>query len=229
MTSRPVVGYVRVSTGKQAESLEAQTAKIRAMALVKDVEVADLLVDTTSAKSLQRPAMRQLLARVDAGQVGTVIIAKLDRLTRSIGDLADLLERFEDEQVALVSVNESLDTRSSAGRLVIHILGSVAQWEREAIGERTRDVLQHKRAKGERVGTLPFGSQLAADGVHLEPAPLEQQLQARITELQRSINTTRASCRAIAERLRAEGYTTRRGTPVPFQTVARVLKMAARR
>jgi site-specific DNA recombinase len=116
------IGYVRVSTDKQADfgvSLEAQTAKIRAMAVVQGTELVDVLVDAgESAKSLHRPGMAQLLALVDAGAVHTVIIAKLDRLTRSVADLAELLKRFERRGVSLVSVADSLDTRSAAGRLV---------------------------------------------------------------------------------------------------------------
>jgi site-specific DNA recombinase len=227
MTALQVLGYVRVSTEKQAEaglSLDAQTAKIRAMAEVKGVPLAAVLIDAgASAKSLDRPEMTRLLALVDARTVATIIVAKLDRLTRSIRDLTDLLDRFERRGVSLVSVAESLDTRSSAGRLVIHIMGSVSQWERETIGERTRDVLQHKRANGERVGTLPFGAQLAADGVHLEAAPVEQRLLARM----RTLRADGYSTRQIAADLNTHGVTTRRGTAWRFQNVAHALKVSA--
>lgn len=90
-----------------------------------------------SAKSLQRPGMARLLALVAAGAIDTVIIAKLDRLTRSGADLAELLKQFERRGVSIVSVADSLDTRLAAGRLVLNIMVSVSQWEREAIGERT--------------------------------------------------------------------------------------------
>jgi len=137
------IGYVRVSTDKQAEtggSLEAQAEKIRAMAVVQGAELSDVIVDGgESAKSMNRPGLRRLLALVEARKVDTVIVAKLDRLTRSVKDLCELLELFERKGVALVSVAESLDTGSAAGRLVITIMGAVSQWEREAIGERTRD------------------------------------------------------------------------------------------
>src|SRR5580700_1755086 len=130
------VGYVRVSTDKQADrgvSLEAQAEKIRAMAVVHSANLVDIIVEGgESAKSLNRPGMARLLALVDAGKVQTVIIAKLDRLTRSVKDLCALLERFTRRGVALVSVAESLDTGSAAGR----IMTAVSQWEREAIGER---------------------------------------------------------------------------------------------
>ena len=129
------------------------------MAVVKGIELVDLVIDAgESAKSLNRPGMTQLLALVEARAVDVVIIAKLDRLTRSVKDLAELLERFTRRGVSLVSVADALDTQSAAGRLVLNIMVSVSQWEREAIGERTRDAMRHKRASGERVGTVLFGS-----------------------------------------------------------------------
>ncbi len=226
---RQTLGYVRVSTEKQAEhglSLEAQTEKIRAMAVVQGVELADLIVDTESAKSLDRRGMAWLLAQVDAGAVDTVIIAKLDRLTRSVKDLADLLDRFARRQVALVSVAEALDTGSAAGRLVLNILVSVSQWEREAIGERTRDVMRHKKAKGERVGTLPFGFHLVAGSKRqLEPDAVEQDKLARI----RALKATGRSLQHIANDLNAAGITTRRGTPMRIQSVAHALVAGSRR
>src|SRR5262245_51140290 len=120
------VAYVRVSTEKQADfgvSLEAQTQKVRAMAVVQGAEIVDIITDAgESAKSLNRPGMVKLLALVDAGDVDVVIIAKLDRLTRSVADLAQLLKRFERRGVSLVSVADALDTRSAAGRLVLNIM-----------------------------------------------------------------------------------------------------------
>ena len=75
--------------------------------------------------------MARLLALIDARAADVVIIAKLDRLTRSVKDLAELLERFNRRGVALVSVAESLDTGSAAGRLVLNIMTAVSQWERD--------------------------------------------------------------------------------------------------
>jgi len=221
------IGYARVSTDKQADrgvSLEAQAEKIRAMAVVHNANLFDIIVDVgESAKSLNRPGMARLLALVDAGEVQTVIIAKLDRLTRSVKDLCTLLERFERRSVALISVAESLDTGCAAGRLVLNIMTAVSQWEREAIGERTRDALSHKRSNGERVGNIPFGSRLADDGEHLEPDPLEQ---AALTEIRR-LRTEGTAMRTIAANLNQRAYQTRRGTPWSLESVARVLKSAA--
>lgn len=224
--SMKAIGYVRVSTEKQADfgvSLEAQSEKVRAMAVVQDAELVEVIVDAgESAKSLNRPGMERLLSLVDSRAVDTVIIAKLDRLTRSVKDLAELLERFTRRGVSLVSVADSLDTRSAAGRLVLNIMVSVSQWEREAIGERTRDAMHHKRANGERVGTVPFGYHAAADGVHLEADPAEQGILCRIRELKAAGYTTRL----IAGELNRQGFTTRRGTEWRFQYVAEALRAA---
>src|SRR5271167_532863 len=204
------IGYVRVSTDRQAEqgvSLEAQEAKIRAMATVRSAELLDVIVDGgESAKSLNRPGLQRLLELINAGEVDTVIVAKLDRLTRSVKDLCGLLELFEKRKVALISVAESLDTGSAAGRLVITIMGAVSQWEREAIGERTRDALRHKRSQGQRVGNIAFGFQLAPDGEHLEQNPTEQ---AALEEI-RKLRGEGHSMRRIAAALNHRRYRTRR-------------------
>jgi site-specific DNA recombinase len=189
------LGYVRVSTDKQAErgcSLEAQAEKIKAMALLQNAELVDTIVEGgESAKSLNRPGMTKLLAAIDKGKIQAVIVAKLDRLTRSVKDLCELLERFERRGVALISVAESLDTGSAAGRLVLNIMAAVSQWEREAIGERTRDALHHKRSQGERVGNIRFGYRLCADEKHIEPDPAEQEVLTEIRHLRQSGHTLR--------------------------------------
>jgi site-specific DNA recombinase len=223
------IGYVRVSTDRQAEqgvSLEAQEAKIRAMATVQGADLGEVIVDGgESAKSLNRPGLQRLLGLVNAGKIDSVIVVKLDRLTRSVKDLCGLLELFEKRKVALISVAESLDTGSAAGRLVITIMGAVSQWEREAIGERTRDALHHKRGKGERVGNIEFGYRLAADGLHLESDPTEQAALTMIRELRSAGRSFRAS----AVVLNLSGHRTRRSTLWRLESVVRVVKLDAAR
>jgi site-specific DNA recombinase len=223
------IGYVRVSTDQQADrgvSLQAQTERVRAMATVQGAELVDIEVDGgESAKSMKRPGLQRILAMVEAGAVQAVIVAKLDRLTRSVKDMCSLLELFEKRKVALISVAESLDTGSAAGRLVITIMGAVSQWEREAIGERTREALRHKGSKRERVGNIGYGLRLAADGVHVEECPLEQ---AALAEIRRLRNEGR-SMRGIAMALNTRGYRTRRGSDWRLESVARVLGNAGAR
>jgi DNA invertase Pin-like site-specific DNA recombinase len=166
--------------------------------------------------------MAKLLTLVDKGKVQAVIVAKLDRLTRSVKDLCELLERFERRGVALISVAESLDTGSAAGRLVLNIMAAVSQWEREAIGERTRDALRHKRTSGERVGNIRFGFRLSPDGKHVEPDPGEQGLLTEIRDLRQSGHTLRG----IAAALNRKALRTRRGSAWRLEHVARIIKQA---
>ena len=218
-----VIAYARVSTGKQSLSLEAQAEKVRAMAVVHGAELVDIIVDGgESAKSLNRPGMQRLLAMVDRREVDGVIVAKLDRLTRSVKDLCELLERFERRGITLISVAESLDTSSAAGRLVLNIMTAVSQWEREAIGERTRDALSHKRSCGERVGNIAYGFRLAPDGEHVEEDPHEQ---AVVAEIQR-LRAQGCTLRGIAAALNQHKFRTRRGTAWRLESVARVLSSA---
>ena len=220
------IGYIRVSTDKQADrgvSLDAQSEKVRAMAVVQGAELVDVIVDAgESAKSLSRPGMARLLFLVDTGAVDTVIIAKLDRLTRSVKDLAELLERLTKHGVSLVSVAESLDTGSAAGRLVLNIMTAVSQWEREAIGERTRDAMRHKKSKLEFVGNAPYGYRQAADKRHVEPEPGEQAILERIHRLRK----TGKSLRKIADQLNQLKIRTRQGSPWRHEYIARLLKAA---
>lgn len=223
------IGYVRVSTSQQADrgvSLEAQVAKIQAMAAVQSAELGEIIHDAgESAKNLRRPGMERLLSLVDSGAIDAVIIAKLDRITRSVRDLALLLERFAKRKVSLVSVAESLDTGSAAGRLVLNVMASVSQWEREAISERTKAALDHKRSRGERIGGIPYGYRLAADGKHLEADPVEQENIRRI----RTLSQDGLSSRMIAARLDQEGITTRRGGLWLHSYVLPILRSQERR
>lgn len=161
------VGYVRVSTEEQAVggvSLAAQEERIRAFALATDRPLESIIIDAgESAKSLKRAGLASIMTNVRAGKIGTVIILKLDRLTRSVRDLADLLDLFERKKVALVSVNESLDTSTASGRLMLNLLASVSQWEREAIGERTAFALAHKRRSHKVYGRVAFGYRKSGD------------------------------------------------------------------
>src|SRR5437879_2141274 len=144
---RKTIGYCRVSTDEQARdgvSLDAQEARLRSYALATARELSDVIVDSgESAKSLQRPGMQQILAGIRSGEIGAVVSLKLDRLTRSVRDLADLLDLVAKKDVALVLVAESIDTSTAIGRMVANLMATVSQWEREAIGERTAFALEH--------------------------------------------------------------------------------------
>lgn len=186
------------------------------MAEVQDLELTEVIVDVESAGSLDRAGMGRLLDVVASGTIDVVIVFRLDRLTRSVRDLGELLERFQKRGVSLVSVCESLDTATAAGRLVLHILGSVAEWERQTIAERTRAIMRHKKSSGERVGTVPFGFRLAADRKHLEPDEAEQGILSLMREL-RDLGFTLVE---VADELNRRGFRTRRGGLWRLQYIA---------
>ena len=230
MTSKPkAIGYVRVSTEEQATdgvSLAAQEAKIKAYADLYDLDLVEIIVDAgQSAKTLDRPGITRALAMLTARQADGIIVAKLDRLTRSVADLNRLIERLFSEKSGrlLWSVADAIDTRTAAGRLVLNILASVSQWEREAIAERTRDALRHKKALGQRVGAVPFGSRLAADGITLEPEPAEREVMDLVAELRR----TGLSIRGIVSEMNNRGVLTKAGGKWHIATVQRVLAAVA--
>jgi len=225
MAATRTVVYCRVSTDKQADrgvSLDAQQAKAKAYAELYDLDIVDVVIDAAaSAKTLARPGLERALGLLKAGKADALLVVKLDRLTRSVADLGKLVERyFAPGKAALLSVGEQIDTRSAAGRLVLNVLASVSQWEREAIGERTSAALQYKASQGEYTGgDVPYGFRLAACGERLEPKPREQILLAQARRLRRK----GLSLRAVARELVAQGFRTRTGRPFAAVQVQRML------
>jgi site-specific DNA recombinase len=143
-----------------------------------------------------------------------------------VADLAVLLDGYFGERAGrqLWSVADSIDTRTAAGRMVLNILMSVSQWEREAIGERTRDALQHKKSKGKRVGKVPFGFDLADDGVSL----IENAQEQNVLSLIRRLRGDGYSLREIAAELTHQGIARKGGTTRwDHQWVAKLLDRAA--
>ena len=226
-----MIGYIRVSTAKQALegwSLPAQTEKLKAYSTALELELVDIVQDAgLSAKSLDREGLQSALARLEAGEAEGLLIPKLDRLTRSVKDLGTLIEGFFGERFQLLSVSDSIDTRSASGRLVLNVLMSVAQWEREAIGERVREVLGHLKQEGVQLGGNALGWERAevtdeAGRRVIEPVAAEGMAVARILELR----ARGESLRVIAKALSAEGFRTKRGGVWAAETIRKVLKRA---
>jgi site-specific DNA recombinase len=222
-----VIGYTRVSTEEQATSgvsLAAQADKIRAYCGLYDLELGGIVEDAgASAKSLDRPGLRRVLAMLDADEVAGVVVAKLDRLTRSVADMAALVQGYFGERpgCSLFSVADAIDTRTAAGRMVLNILVTVSQWEREAIGERTRDALRHKARTRAVYGPIPLGYQ-AVDG-----RLVVQEGEMRAVELVRRLAAEGRSLRLICEALAAAGHRTKNGGPWRPSTVQSILQRIA--
>ncbi len=202
-----VVAYTRVSTEEQATqgvSLAAQEAKLRAYCDLYSHELVEVVVDAgQSAKTINRPGLQRALAALKTGQAEGLLVLKLDRLTRSVRDLGDLLENYF-QRFALMSLQEQCDTSTAAGRLVLNLLTSVAQWERESTGERTRTALQHKKSQGVKLGA---------------PALEDNATIGRARELRAQGLTLRQ----VADQLTAEGFKTLKGGRWEAVTVKRIL------
>jgi len=192
------VGYIRVSTEEQAKegvSLEVQESRIRSYCKAKDWELVKVYRDEgESGKDLKRRGVQSLLEDLKGNGVDVVVVLKLDRLTRSIRDLGTLIEDLFDG-VNLASVEESLDSSTANGRMIVNLLGTVAQWEREIIGERTKAALDYKADQGEWCGRIPYGFKIDDAGKLVEDAA---QI-ANIVKMKRA-HRRGQSVRAIAKR-----------------------------
>lgn len=150
------LAYVRVSTDEQAKSglsLEAQTATLRGEVERRGWELVAELVDEVSAKrGSRRPAFAEARRMLAAGEADVLLATRLDRMSRSVVDFAALMAAAQDEGWQLVALDLGLDTSTTTGRMVAHILAAVAEAEREVIGQRTSAALLAKRKRGENVG-----------------------------------------------------------------------------
>jgi site-specific DNA recombinase len=128
-----------------------------------------------SGGNVDRPALKKLIADIAEGKVNTVVVYKVDRLTRSLADFAKLVEQFDSKGVTFVSVTQQFNTTTSMGRLTLNVLLSFAQFEREVTGERIRDKIAASKAKGMWMGgRVPPGYDLRERRLYINPAEAEQ-------------------------------------------------------
>lgn len=221
MTKR-VIGYCRVSTEDQTQnghSLPAQEQKIRQYAELYGMNITEVITDAgISAKNFNRPGIQNILSIIKKREVQVLIVAKLDRLTRNVRDLADIIELCNKTDTALVSVNEHIDTGTAAGRMILNMLGVISQWEREAIGERTATSLQYKKEAGLKYNCNALYGYTEQDGALV---PLENE-QANIT-LMVHLREQGTAYKTIAEHLNVVGIQNRSGTKWHSEQVRRVI------
>jgi site-specific DNA recombinase len=180
--------------------------------------------------NLDRPALRRLLDDIERGAIDAVVVYKVDRLSRSLLDFARLMERFEKHGVGFVSITQNFDTAGSMGRLMLNVLLSFAQFERELISERTRDKIQAARRRGKWTGgKVVLGYAIDPVGRRLKVVPEEARLVRLIFDLYLK---TRSIC-AVTRKLRSLGHVQTRygkggakapGRPWDKNSVHRVLR-----
>ena len=217
--------YIRVSTDEQAESgygLPLQRERITAQIAAKGWELYKVYEDGgQSGGSLERPALNAMLADISAGKLQAVVVYKLDRLSRKQRDTMYLIEDvFLRLGVELVSITESLDTSSPAGRAMIGMLSVFAQLERDTITERMSGGRKQKAKAGGYAGGC------AAIGYRAERGKkelCEDKEKAATVRRVFEIYETARTLQQIADRLNAEGHTTKRGAKFTPMQVSRIL------
>ncbi len=189
------IAYLRVSTEEQARSglgLEAQRGTVAGEIERRGWDYQEIIDDGYSAKNLKRPGIDEALATLKAGDADVLVVAKLDRLSRSVIDFAGLLQRARREGWGIVALDLGVDTSTPSGKMMANVVMAFAEYERELIGECTRIALAVKKASGFRLG---------------EPPKLSAKVRARIGE-EREAGLT---LQVIADGLNEEKVATAKG------------------
>ena len=170
------LGYARVSTGDQ--DVAGQTMRLTGAGAIR------VFTDVRSGRSMDRPGLQELLAYARKGD--TLAVVRLDRLGRSLGELLTTVTMLKERGIALLSLEEKIDTSSAAGELIFHVFGAIAHFERRLIAERTKDGIAAARAKGKRPGRQPLDADRIAAALKLVDAGVSPSAAARQLGLGRS-------------------------------------------
>ena len=229
VTRKRCAVYTRKSTeeglDREFNTLDAQRESCEAYIASQRAEGWTLVADRYddggfSGGSLDRPALKRLLADIERGLVDVVVVYKIDRLSRSLMDFARLVEVFDAHEVTFVSVTQSFNTTTSMGRLTLNILLSFAQFEREVIGERIRDKVAASKARGMWMGgKVPLGYDVRDRKLVVNEAEA-----ARVRRVFELFAETGSGIETV-RRCRAEGITTRSGRPIDKGDVYKILHL----
>jgi DNA invertase Pin-like site-specific DNA recombinase len=222
------VAYVRVSTGKQDLSLDAQEERIRLYCQTYGLELVEVIREraVTGKLKLNKRPEGQRIAQLTTAGVCHIVALKLDRLFRNAADALNRVEEWEQAGISLHLVDmggQSINTGSSMGKMMITMLAGFAEFERNMIAERTTAALNYKKARGEVYNHAPYGYR-AKDGL-LTADATEQAVVARMTALR----AARISYNEIANTLNADNVPTKYGSSWHSQTVKNTLAVQAGR
>jgi DNA invertase Pin-like site-specific DNA recombinase len=198
------IAYIRVSTIGQVEdgvSLDAQAAKIAAWADLNGYEMGDVFSDAgISGSKTNRPGLSAALDAVGKGDA--LVVYSLSRLARNTSHTLEIANELEKKGADLVSLSERIDTTTAAGKMVFRMLAVLSEFERDQVSERTSLAMSHKKAQGQRVGSIPYGKRLSRDGITLENDEAEQ----KVISLVRSLRHQGISYPQIATELDRLGF-----------------------
>ena len=206
-----VLGYVRVSTEDQADSgagLTAQRQSITDATSIRGFQLVEILEDAGfSGKSMDRPGIATAIERIENREADALMVAKLDRLSRSLLDFALLMEQARKKGWSIIALDLGVDTSTPSGELLASVLATFSQFERRLIGQRTREALAVKKAQGVRLG---------------RPRSAHQAVVDRIVRERKEGRTLRAIC----ESLTRDGIPTVRGGATWDPSVVRRMLLA---
>jgi DNA invertase Pin-like site-specific DNA recombinase len=184
-----------VSTEEQKRSragIDAQRRAILREAERRGWEQIEIIEDVGSGRDLRRSGVRAALEALERGEASALVVAKLDRLSRSMLDFASIMQRAQKQSWALIALDCAVDTTTPAGEAMANVMATFAQFERRLIGQRTREALEAKRAEGVKLGRPPAISDELAERIRKE-------------------REAGATLQKIADRLNEEGVPTPRG------------------
>ncbi len=221
-----VATYTRISTDEshQPYSLEAQRERLTAFAASQpDWRIVARYSDTASGKSLERPGLRAARDAAAAGAYDLLLVYRVDRLSRNLGQLVTLVDELQARGTQFRSATESFDTANAAGRMLLQLLGSFAEFERSTIIDRISAGMERKAQRGEWIGgTYPFGYRRPASGTGgLEVDPAAAQF---VREIFRRYVEERVGAHVIATWLNEQRIPTRYGARWATQGVLSVLR-----
>ena len=147
--------YARVSTTDRDQNPETQLVKLRQVAQARGYTLTREYVDQASGADHNRPALVDMMNAAKQGDINAILIVRLDRMTRSLTNLLHIIEELNAYNVTLICTDHPIETNTTTGRLMTHILGALAEWERELIRERVKDGMENARAKGVHLGRPP--------------------------------------------------------------------------
>lgn len=144
--------YARVS--REDQNLDNQILRLKEYSKVRDFDIVQVYTDKASGKNTNRTGFKKMLADLETNplEIKAVMIFKLDRIGRSLSDLIKIAQWLNEHKIELVSVTDNIDTTTSSGRLFYHIIGSIAEYEREIIVERTQAGLDRAKSEGKTLG-----------------------------------------------------------------------------
>ncbi len=227
ITRKRCAVYCRVSSDERLDqsfnSIDAQREAGIAYVASQKTEGWELVPDFYedpgfSGGNMERPGLKRLLKDIQAGKIDIVVVYKIDRLSRSLADFAKMVEVFDNHMVSFSSVTQQINSATSMGRLMLNVLLSFAQFEREVTGERIRDKIAASKRKGMWMGgSVPLGYRVENRALHIEPQ--EAELVQRIFEQ----FIAEKSTTKIVKELNEQGIQTKRKKAFCKQSIYKIL------